>query len=166
MIIPAGQGDIHLSSDPNNSSSKPTTIQASQSDISHPSDPFRYAVQAADGLLADLFAKGPIPARPSPASSARVSSNRTSAHQSSSYTPRFDLLDLPITSYRVPPSYIEKMIDSLVITAKRKKSLYNLLTSNWPIYNLINVYPYFIVVFPQLIACRLSSKFILFIECP
>ena len=147
IFIKAGRGDIRPSSDPSNSSSKPATIQASQSDISHPSDPFRYAVQAADELLADLFAKGPIPAHPSSASSARVSSNCTSAHQSSSYTPRFDLSDLPITPYRVPPSYIEKMIDNLVIMAKRKKSLYNLLTSNWLIYNLINVYPYFIVIF-------------------
>ena len=104
VIIPAGQGDIHSSSDSNTSSSKPTTIQASQSDISHPNDPFRYAVQAADELLADLFSKGPTTACSSPASSACVSSNHTSAHQSSSYTPRFDLSDLPITPYRVPSS--------------------------------------------------------------
>ena len=146
-VIQAGRGDIHPSSGPSNSSSKPATIQASQSDISHPSDPFRYAVQAADELLAELSSKGPTTARPSPASSACVSSNSISAQQSSSYTPRFDLSDLPITPYRVPPSYIEEMVDSLVIMAKRKKSLYNLLTPNWQIYNLINVYPYSIVIF-------------------
>ena len=142
VVIQAGRGDIPPFSGPSNSSSKPATIQASQSDISHPSDPFRYAVQAADELLAELSSKGPTTARPSPASHDSIS-----AHQSSSYTPRFDLSDLPITPYRVPPSYIEEMVDSLVIMAKRKKSLYNLLNRKWLIYNLINVYPYFIVIF-------------------
>ena len=94
MIIPAGQGDIHPSSDSSTSSSKPATVQASQGDISHPNDPFRYAVQAADELLADLFSKGPTTACSSPASGARITSNRTSARPSSSYNPQYDLSDL------------------------------------------------------------------------
>ena len=132
VTIQAGRGDISPSSDRGNSTSKPVAIPAGRGDISHLSDQHRYVSQAVDELLANLFTNDHITVRPSPASIGRpsnalVTSKSTSACQSSS---RFDFSDLPITPYRVPPSYIEDMINSLVIPSKRKQAVYNLLTRN------------------------------------
>ena len=131
VAIQAGRGDISPSSDRRNSTSKPVAIPAGRGDISHLSDQRRYVSQAVNELLANLFTNDHITVHPSsPASIGRpsnacVTSNSTSARQSSS---RFDFSDLPITPYRVPSSYIEDMINSLVILSKRKQAVYNLLT--------------------------------------
>ena len=129
--VETDRGDIGQTSDQYKSSSKTIAIQVGRGDISPPSD-HQYASQAVDELLANLFTNDRLTVRLSLASisrpsNAHVVSNSTSARQSSS---RFDFLDLPITPYQVPPSYIEDMINSLVILSRRKQTVYYLLTRN------------------------------------
>ena len=67
VIVSAGQGDIRPSS-----THTATAVNTSRGNISPPKNPFSYAIQAADQLLADLSAMGPITVH-----SSRVSSTRT-----------------------------------------------------------------------------------------
>ena len=71
-----------------------TTVTTSRSNISPPQNPFSYAIQAADQLLADLASMGPAPARSSRTPRAYVTSQRTSARPSTPYIPRYDVSDI------------------------------------------------------------------------
>ena len=60
VIVSAGRGDIRPSS-----THTATAVNTSRGNISPPKNPFSYAIQVADQLLADLSAMGPITVRSS-----------------------------------------------------------------------------------------------------
>merc|ERR1711867_102996 len=70
------------------------TVTTSRSNISPPPNPFSYAIEAADQLLADLASMGPAPAHSSRTPRARVTSQHISARSSTPYIPRFDVWDI------------------------------------------------------------------------
>ena len=71
-----------------------TVVTTSRSNISPPQNPFSYAIQVADQLLADLASMGPAPARSSCTPRARVTSQHTSARTPTPYIPRYDVSDI------------------------------------------------------------------------